>query len=75
MSSYDQDRKTMLETLKSSTLRYDNNTSLVSEELSTEVNAMSALEELSFKIELCLKRQQQVRFISLEIADIIKKSS
>ncbi|MGH1468685.1 MAG: hypothetical protein ACRBBP_07375 [Bdellovibrionales bacterium] len=39
------------------------------------VEKLSALQELSAKIELCLKKQQQVRFITKEIAEIVKKSS
>ncbi len=39
------------------------------------IEKLSALQELSAKVELCLKKQQQVRFITKEIAEIVKKSS
>lgn len=76
MSAQDQNRAEMLETFKSSTLKYgDDSSTSISEELGTDMSPMSALEELSLKIELCLKKQQQVRFISREISEIVKKSS
>lgn len=36
---------------------------------------LSDLQELSRKIELCLKRQTKVRFITKEIAEIIKRQA
>ncbi len=38
------------------------------------IKELSALQDLSFKIELCLKKQHRVQFITKEISEIIKKS-
>lgn len=76
MSTRKQERSKMLQALNSSAVeRSEESSFLVSEELGANLTALSALEELSQKIELCLKRQQQVNFISREIAEIVKKSS
>lgn len=42
---------------------------------SNRIGGLSALQELSQKVALCLQKQQEVRFIIREIADIVKKSS
>jgi len=81
MSIHNNDRLKALETVTSSSAAHYSNESgsyseaYIDEELTTEVQALSALEELSRKIELCLKKQKQVNFISREISEIVKKSS
>ncbi len=39
------------------------------------VDGFSELQELMQKVDLCLKKQQRLRFVIKEIADIVKKSS
>jgi hypothetical protein len=81
MSVDNQDRLKALEIVKNSpTAPYSNESApyteaFKDEELSTDVKPLSALEELSLKIEMCLKKQKQVNFISREISEIVKKSS
>jgi len=76
MSAYNQNENKTLETVKSSGVRYESKTSsATSEDLSAPISSLSALEALSLKIDMCLKKQRQVNFISREIADIVKKSS
>jgi len=69
--------KRLVETVNVSSMSYaDQEHSFVPEDcLSTGIDALSALEDLSRKLELCLKKQRQVNFISREIAEIVKKSS
>lgn len=78
MSAQDQNRDKALETVKSSAVSYDlppQNDELIQQEDLIKTGSLSALEILSRKIDLCLKKQRQVRFITKEIAEIIKKSS
>ncbi len=39
-----------------------------------DIKKLSAIQELSSKIDICLKNQHQIRFITKEISEIIKKS-
>ena len=73
MSVQDQNTEKRLEVLKSQPASYS--VSECPEDLMTKPHALSALESLSQKIDLCLRKQKQVRFIAKEIADIVKKSS
>lgn len=81
MSVQDHNRGKMLEALKSSTVSYDlpkapsQTDKLTDQGDLIKSESLSALQILSQRIELCLKKQIQVRFITKEIAEIIKKSS